>query len=90
MQLIERFYGGVTYPLGVLFIQLIAADEAVGGTIPGIAVVIVAKQTVDKPLAQGTARQGHALYVQGFEDGDQDGETGGEHGQPLGRQSFQL
>ncbi|MNC66988.1 hypothetical protein D3C76_1347520 [compost metagenome] len=52
--------------------------------------MIVAEQTVDQAFPQGAARQGHALYPQGLEDGDQDGEAGGEHGQSLGRQPFQL
>ncbi|MNS49067.1 hypothetical protein D3C72_816600 [compost metagenome] len=74
----------------MLFIQLIAADQAVGGSVPGITVVIVAEQAVDQAFPQGATRQRHALYVQGLEDGDQDGEAGGEHGQPLGGQPFQL
>ncbi len=77
LQLVERLYGGIAYPLGVLFIQLIATDQAVGGAIPGITVVIIAEQTVDQPFTQGATRQGHALDIQGFEDGDQDGEAGG-------------
>ncbi len=74
----------------MLLVQLVAADQAVGGAIPGITVVIVAEQAVDQSFTQGTARQGHALDVEGLEDGDQDGETGGEHGQPFGRQPFEL
>ena len=74
----------------MLLVELVAADQAVGGAIPGITVVIVAEQAVDEPFTQCTTRQGHALDVEGLEDGDQDGETGGEHGQPFGRQPFEL
>ncbi len=47
LQLGERLDGGIAYPLGVLLVQLVAADQAVGGTIAGITVVIVAEQAVD-------------------------------------------
>lgn len=76
LQLGERLDGGVADPLGVLLVELVAADQAVGGAIPGITIVIVAEQAVDEPFTQCTTRQ-VMLDVEGLEDGDQDGETGG-------------
>jgi exopolyphosphatase/pppGpp-phosphohydrolase len=52
LQLVERLDGGIAHPFGVLLVQLVAADQAVGGAIPGITVVIVAEQAVDEPFTQ--------------------------------------
>ena len=72
----------------MLFVQLVAADQAVGGAIPGITVVIVAEQAVDEPFTQGTHPPGSALDVEGLEMAIRMARPEGEHGQPFGRQPF--
>ena len=42
-----------------------------------------------RPFTQGTARQGHVVDPQLFEDGDEDRQTGRKHRQPFGRQALQ-
>ena len=64
-------------PLGVLLVELVAADQAVGGAIPGITVVIVAEQAVMSPSRRAPPARVMLSMSRVLEDGDQDGETGG-------------